>query len=213
MKTIIFTMTSMLFVNLALANNEKYIQSMKSNIQAVYRANSIEELQSSVNTFERIANVEKDKWEPLYYSAFGYVLMAIKENDSSKKDSYLDKAMEAVKKANTITPNESEIVAMEGFVHTIRLTVDPESRGQQYSILATQSLSKAVSLNPENPRALSLLAQMQYGTARFFGSSTAEACATANKALEKFDTITSTNPLAPEWGKKMTEEMKSQCGQ
>lgn len=205
-------MISMLFVNVALPNSEKYIQSMKSNIQAVYRANSIEELQISVNAFERIASVEKVKWEPLYYSAFGYVMMAIKETDSNKKDTYLDKAMEAVKKANTINPNESEIVAMEGFVHTIRLTVDPASRGQQYSLLATQSLSRAVSLNPENPRALSLLAQMQYGTAQFFGSSTAEACATVSKALEKFDTFTSSNQLAPAWGKKMTEDMKDQCG-
>jgi Flp pilus assembly protein TadD len=213
MKTIIFAVTSLLFVNMTRASNEKYIDTMKDNIQSVYRANSIEELQTSVNAFERIATTEKDKWEPQYYAAFGYVLMATRESNASKKDAYLDQAMEAVKKATAIAPNESEIVTMEGFVHTIRLTVDPASRGQQYSTLATKSLSKAVSLNPENPRALSLLGQMQFGTARFFGSSTSEACATINKALEKFDTDTSKNPLAPTWGKEETVEVRKSCGQ
>ena len=213
MKTIIFALTSLLFVNMAMASNEKYIQTMKDNIQAIYHANSIEELQTSVNAFERIASMEKDKWEPQYYAAFGYVLMATRESNPAKKDSYLDQAQVAVKNAAAIAPNESEVVTMQGFVETIRLTVDPASRGQQYSILATNTLSKAVKLNPENPRALSLLGQMQLGTARFFGSSTDEACSTISKAVEKFDTFTSKNPLAPMWGKEEAIGVKKSCEQ
>jgi hypothetical protein len=77
--------------------------------------------------------------------------------------------------------------------------------------MAFQSFGKAVALNPENPRALSLLAQMQYGTAQFFGSSTAEACGTLNKALEKFDTYKPANSLSPQWGRGMVAEMKQKC--
>ena len=93
----------------------------------------------------------------------------------------------------------------------LRVTVDPASRGQQYSGMAFQSFGKAVAMNPENPRALSLLAQMQYGTAQFFNSPTTEACATLTKALEKFDSYKSSNPLAPQWGRKMAEGLKSRC--
>ena len=93
----------------------------------------------------------------------------------------------------------------------IRLTVDPGSRGPQYSGLAMQSFGRAVALNPNNPRALSLLAQMQLGTAQFFGSPITEACNTNKKALELFDTDQHENPLAPTWGKSVAEAMVTQC--
>ncbi|HEX7016325.1 MAG TPA: hypothetical protein VF191_12525 [Cyclobacteriaceae bacterium] len=195
----------------AKANNDKYQEAMKKNILAVYQAESIEQLQQAVNAFVRIGDAEKTKWEPYYYTAFGYVMMATREVEGSKKDEHLDQAMKAVDKAKSIAPEESEIIAMEGFVHMIRLTVDPASRGQQFSGLAMRSFAKAVELNPENPRALALMARMQFGTAQFFGSSTAEACATAARAQEKMETYQSENPLAPTWGKKMIEEMRGQC--
>jgi hypothetical protein len=74
-----------------------------------------------------------------------------------------------------------------------------------------QTFGKAIAMNPENPRALGLLAQMQFGTAQFFGSSTAEACGTATLALQKFETTTSENPLAPQWGKEMIVALKTNC--
>jgi hypothetical protein len=49
------------------------------------------------------------------------------------------------------------------------------------------------------------------GTARFMGSSTTEACETAKKSLEKFGTYKVENPLAPKWGKGMTEGLLKQC--
>ena len=193
------------------ANDNKYIEAMKKNIQSVYNAQSVEELQQAVNAFERIGAAEKTKWEPHYYAAFGYVMMANREKDGVKKDGYLDQALAAIEKTKTIQVEESEVIALEGFVHMIRVTVDPGARGAQYAGLAMQTFGKAVSMNPENPRPLALLAQMQYGTAQFFGSSTAEACATLNKAFEKFETYKSENPLAPQWGKAMADELKTQC--
>jgi tetratricopeptide (TPR) repeat protein len=193
------------------ANDKKYQEAMKKNILAVYQAQSIPDLQQAVNALERIGEAEKTKWEPYYYAAFGYVMMATRENEGAKKDTHLDLAMEAVNKAKSIAQDESEIIAMEGFVHMIRLTVDPPSRGQQYSGLAMQSFTKAIELNPENPRALALMARMQFGTAQFFNSSTAEACATAARAHEKLESYRSENPLAPMWGKEMIEEMIAQC--
>ena len=93
----------------------------------------------------------------------------------------------------------------------MRVAVDPASRGAQYSGMAMQAFGKATSLNPENPRALALMAQMQYGTAKFFGSPATEACATLNAALQKFDTYKSDNPLAPQWGREMALGLKKEC--
>lgn len=193
------------------ADDDKYAGAMAKNIQTVYTSNAISELQAAVNAFERIGSTEKTKWEPYYYAAFGYIMMANQEQDGGKKDAYLDQAAAAVKKADVIQPNDSEIISLEGFVHMIRVTVDPASRGQQYSGLAMQTFGKAISLNRENPRALALMAQMQFGTAQFLGSSTTEACATNDAALQKFAIFKSDNSFAPQWGKGMAENTKAKC--
>lgn len=210
MKTITLILL-MVMTTAAHANDEKYFEQMGKQIQIVYRAQTMEELQGAVNALERIASAEKTKWEPHYYSAFGYLMMATREKESSKKDNYLDQALAAVERGKALVPQESELVALEGFVHMIRVTVDPATRGAQYSGLAMQTFGKAISLNPNNPRALALMAQMQFGTAQFFGSSTAEACGIARKASDQFNTYKSDNPLAPVWGKEMNEELIKSC--
>ncbi len=198
-------------MNAANANDEKYQQAMKKNIEAVYAAQSVDDLQLSVNAFDRIASAEKSKWEPLYYAAFGYILMGNRDKDPVKKDAWLDEAVKRIEQAKVLAPGESEIVALEGFASMIRVTVDPGTRGPQFAGLAMQSFGKANGMNPENPRALLLMAQMQFGTAQFFGSPTTEACATLQKAFAKFETYKPDNALAPQWGKSMAEGLKAEC--
>ncbi len=194
------------------ASDAKYFEQMGKQIQAVYTAKTLDEYQQAVNALDRIAGAEKTKWEPYYYSAFGSIMMATSEKEPSKKDGYLDQALAAIEKGKAIAAGESELVALEGFVHTIRLTVDPASRGQQYSGLAMQTFGRALGMNPNNPRAMSLMAQMQFGTAQFFNQAPTEACATARKALSLFDaTMKSDNPLAPQWGREMTAGLVQNC--
>ena len=190
---------------------DKFTTMMTKNIGSIYYAKTTDEYQQAINSFDRIASAEKTKWEPYYYSAFGNVMLANQEKEATKKDAYLDLALASVEKGKAIAPGESELIAIEGFVHMIRVTVDPASRGQKYSGLAMNTFGKAVSLNPENPRALTLMSQMQFGTAQFFGSPTTEACATIDKALQKFTVFKTDNPLAPQWGKEMAEGVKLNC--
>ena len=200
-----------LITTLTYANDEKYIATMQKSIDALYKAQDVVSIQSVINTLERIAAVEKTKWEPQYYIGYGYVMAAFREADKTKKDSYLDLALEAVTKGSTLLPNDSEFAALEGFIHMIRVTIDPPTRGPQFGRLAMQQYAKAIALNPENPRALALMAQMQYGTAQFFNQSTTEACATLQASFVKFDTFKSDNVLAPTWGRIMAEAMKQGC--
>ena len=208
MKTI--TITLIILTQFAYGS-DRYTENMKKNITAVYKAGTMEELQQAINALERIGEAEKTKWEPYYYVSFGYVMMATRETEPAAKDKRLDQALVAWKHAADIVPNESEVAALEGFIYMMQLTVDPASRGQQYSAMAYGAFGKAVKLNPDNPRALYLLAQMQYGTAQHFGKPVQEACDTLRKALEKFDTFKPGNELAPAWGKQQAETMKEGC--
>lgn len=209
MKTVL---TSLILLSVCYVQaQDKYTTTMLKIIDTLYRSKTSEEYQASVNAFERIAAAEKNKYEPYYYAAFGNIMMAVNERDPAKKDNYLDLASADVQKATAIKQNDSEVIALEGFIHMIRVTVDPQSRGQEYSAKAFTAFNKAVALNPENPRALALLGQMQLGTARFFGNDSAEACATSGKALEKFATYQPSAHLAPHWGKGMAEEVQASC--
>lgn len=213
MKKIILSLVLM-FVSsaqLLLANDEKYVEAMQKNIKAIYEANSIESYQQSVNAFERIASGEKSHWEPLYYVAFGNLMMANLTTQNDKKDGYLDRAMEAIDQARAVKQDESEIVALEGFVYMLRIGVDPQNRGMEYAPQAVATFNRAVALNPENPRALALLAQMQFGTAQFFNSPTTEACEINGRAADKFETYKANNALAPVWGRNMVESLKQKC--
>lgn len=210
-KLMLFLFVVSSFLQHAIANDNKYAEAMAKNIQIVYTSKSSTDLQGAVNSLERIGSTEKTKWEPYYYAGFGYIMMATNETEGNKKDAYLDQATKLIDKAKSIQANDSEIIALEGFVHMIRVTVDPSSRGQQYSGLAMQTFGKAISLNAENPRALALMAQIQFGTARFLGSSVAESCSINESALQKFATFKSPNPFAPQWGREMAEGLKADC--
>jgi hypothetical protein len=168
---------------------------MQKYIAQVYAAETPEQFQPVINAFDRIAQAEPAKWEPLYYSAFGNLMVAVRQQEAIRKDQYLDLALATIEKAKKLQPAESEIIALEGFAHMIRVTVDPATRGQQYSGLAMQTFGKA----------------MQFGTAQFFGASTVEACATGRKAVELFEAAKSENPLAPSWGKEMAQSFVASC--
>jgi tetratricopeptide (TPR) repeat protein len=210
MKTFI-TSALLLFSLVSMATDDKFIEAMKKSIDQLYAANDVAGLQSAVNSFQRIGNAEKTKWEPHYYTTLGYIFMATKEADGGKKDAYLDLAKEALAKAQDLKKDDSELVALDGFISMIKLTVDPATRGQQYSNLAANSFEKAVALNPNNPRALALMAQIQFGTLKFFKQPTTEACERAKKALGLFETEQTSSPIAPAWGKSMTEELLKNC--
>ncbi len=199
------------FCSTLLFANDKYEQAMQTNIQAIYKAQTAEEMQQRINAFERIGAAEKSKWEPFYYASFGYIMMSTREEDGAKRDALLDKATEVLKKASSIKENDSEITALEGFIYMMRVTVDPASRGQQYSGLAMQTFGKALGINPANPRAMALMAQMEFGTAQFFKSSTEGACEKASNAIAMFDAPPSSDPLAPRWGKETAMQVAKQC--
>lgn len=210
-KLMLLTLTMTIISLSSHASESKYESAMAENINKIYNAKNLDEYQQVINVFDRIAQNETEKWEPLYYAAFGYIMMSNKSAQSTTKDKYLDLALEKVKSGLQLTPSEDELVALEGFIHMLRLAVDPATRGQKFAGLAMQNLNKAVSLDPTNPRALCLLGQMEMGTARFFGNDTNEACTKIQKAIELFSEQNDDNPIAPKWGEGNAKSAYDNC--
>lgn len=203
------------FLSTAVFANGPFEKAMGANVPLIFSSNTPTDLMPVINKLNRIGSAEKDRWEPHYYVAFGYLRMSQMQEDAAEKDKYLDLALKSVDQAETILPNDSELEAMRGFIIMIQLTVDPGARGMTHSPLAMASFQKAVTLNSENPRAHYLLGQMQYGTAQFMGGDTSEACASIATAIGLFDQQgDNENPFAPTWGKEDAIGMQQRaCGQ
>ncbi len=212
---LIFTLISFGVLTLK-ANDDKYITAMKRIINTVYTSETDEAYQEAIDKLERVAAAKEGKWEPYYYATFAHIMRATRYADGKEtKDLQLDKAQEHLKKALKLNPKESELHALEGFIHMIRLSADPGTRGRQYSGMSFKALNKAIAMNPDNPRALYLMAQMQMGTAKFMGEDLSSSCATLEKSLEKFEEekvgLSTAAPLMPRWGHSQATGMKEQC--
>ncbi|MBC6365435.1 hypothetical protein [Algoriphagus sp. AK58] len=213
MKTILATLTLVFaFVWNASANDPAYESAMKKQLQAMKSIQSADESQAVTNGFLRIAEVKNTEWLPLYYAAYLQTIAAFRFEVN--KDQYFDQAMELAKKAEKIAPNHSEITALQGFILMGKLSVDPMTRGQELSGQAMQLFGKAIALDKENPRAVTLMAQMEQGMAQFFGQGPEKACGMARMGLTLFakeESKVTENYLMPTWGKREAEQVASAC--
>lgn len=213
MKTTILTIAlAFIWISFANAIDPAYEAAMQKQIIAMNSIPNLESAQEVTNGFLRIAEAKNEEWLPLYYAAYNQTIAAFRFDVD--KDSYFDQALELVKKADGIAPNNSEITALKGFVLMGKLSVDPGSRGQSLSPEIMQTYGKAINLDRENPRAVTLMAQMELGMAQFFGSGPEKACGMARMGLELFkkeEEKISEGYILPTWGKNQAEEVLKSC--
>ncbi|RPA67501.1 hypothetical protein EF405_16505 [Cyclobacteriaceae bacterium YHN15] len=178
-------------------------------------AASPEDLQKVANGFARIAQMMPEEWLPDYYAALALANAGFRsEGGANVKDPLFDQAKKYVDKAAKISPNNSEIVALQGFIIMGELAVDPASRGQHLSGLAMQTFGKAVDLNRQNPRAIMMLGQMELGMAQFFGQGPEKGCGLIKSSLElyeKEDASKEDGTFLPTWGKEIALQIKQNC--
>lgn len=192
-------------------SQKAYMKAMSRGLEGLRTAQSLEDIQSVASQFERISARVKDQWHPNYYAGLSYINMSFRAEDISTKDKYSAKAQEFIDKALAIAPDNSEVVALQGYNYMVQLAADPNTRGQMLSQKAMQQFSMAIKLNPENPRANTLMAQMQFGMAQFFGSPTDNACAMAKKTIPVFEAEEKGKSLDPTWGIELANSIIGQC--
>lgn len=187
------------------AQNEKYIQSMKTQIAILDTAQTEPFLLKNINTFERISSVEPKEWLPIYYSSLAESRLAMiyMQKDQDKADTHLNKALATLEKAEALSADNSEIITLKAMIVGMQIGIDPMTRGQKLGMQAAMLTSQALALNPENPRAIALKGQMLLFTPPQFGGDPAKGKELLNKALEKIDTFKPESELHPTWGKEM----------
>ncbi len=207
MRSLIYTFALLFIFSQNLFAGNGYEEAMKKGIEDLYQAKGPKAVNQSANYFERIATAEPEQWLPHYYAAYARINLAAMQ----QSDEQLDLAQKHLDQITSQDKDESELVALQGYLYMIRVSIDPATRGQELAPKATQTLSKAAQMNPKNPRPLVLLAQMEYGTAQFFQSDTGEACKKATQALVLFEHQKEVDGLQPAWGKGNAEALSAHC--
>lgn len=213
MKKYILTFTLVfVWITFVKANDPAYVKAIQKQKETMKKINSTEESQAVYNGFLRIAEANATEWLPIYYAALTQTTAAFRFDVN--KDQYFDQALELVKKADQIAPGNSEITALHGYILMGKISLDPASRGQSLSPEAMQLFGKAINLDRDNPRAVTLMSQMELGMAQFFGSGPEKACGLARTGLELFgkeEVKVDENYILPTWGKMNAEEVTRAC--
>jgi hypothetical protein len=187
-----------------------YNEAMKTNIGKLYQnMSSRDSLVTMAATFQRIGQMYPKEWLPVYYSSYSYLAMTFGDKDAESINAALDKAQVLVDEALKIAPNESEIHVLQAFIYSMRIT--DASKGYKYSTLSNEALTKATAFNANNPRIYYMRGQNTLHTPAMFGGGKNKALPLFEKAKSLFDGQTITDPLMPNWGKAMNENMLEQC--
>lgn len=193
-------------------DNERFMQAMGETLGQMGKAKDVTAYQEVANKFERIASNETAEWLPNYYAGITYTLIAIQQKDGDEKDKYLDKADTFIEKlAKQKVSNLDEIEVLKAQIAMIRISVDGQTRWMKYGATFESAISKAKEINPENPRAYTLKAQMVYYTPEQFGGGAKKACPEIQKAIEKFANFKPNSPIAPNWGIEQASGMAKTC--
>lgn len=191
-------------------DSSRYINAMKANLAQLDTAyKNPAGVQKLANNFERIALAEKDKWLPYYYAALCDLNYAFAQKEMT--DALAERSAGWIAKADSLSPNNSEISVLKSMNATIRMLVNPQQRYMQYGPAIETAIQQAKAQDPSNPRPYYLKGANLKGTPAAFGGGCKAALVELNTAKEKFGTFKPATPLSPEWGLESTDAMIAEC--
>jgi hypothetical protein len=199
---------------LSFAQSERYQKAMEQHVPSVDTALSPDALLNLANTFQRIAEAEKDQWLPYYYAALCQVTRAYmiggETPAASVTDPIADVASQLLTKAEALSGENSEVYCIKKMIASLRMMPDPMNRYMTYGPIAAQALEQAKKLDPENPRVYMLEAQDKFYTPEQYGGSKAEAKTLFETAKAKMETHKPASSIHPSWGRMTIDYFLSQ---
>ena len=203
---------SLLFLTVVIAD-DKYDKEMKKNLQKISECKSANDFIKLANNFERVAAAEKDKWVPYYYTAFMYVLASYSDSSNTRKDIYLDKAVNFNNVADSLQPENSEVYTLKGMIAQARMQIDPMNRWQKYGAEADRNFTEAMKIDTLNPRPEYLIGIGLFYTPKQFGGGPTTAKPVLERSLRKYEQFVPENELMPNWGKEEVLKLLNQMNE
>ena len=215
MKKYTFMIAILMFsIQLSFAADPAYQKAMGAQLEKLESAQTAEQLRDAANGFSRIAEMNQDEWLPNYYAALALINAGFRTEGLQAQDAFYHEAKVLLEKTVQAHGESAELLALKGYALMAELSADPSSRGQSMSGEVMNTFGRALSLDPQNPRAMLLMAQMELGTAQFFGQGPEKACGMVQNSIKLFEQEEKQQldaTLSPVWGKDMAVKIAAQC--
>jgi len=126
-------------------------------------------------------------------------------------DGFADNAAVLIAKADSISPNNSEISCIKSMIASCHMMVNPQQRWQEYGQASSSNIEAAMQQDPANPRPYYLKGQGLVYTPEQFGGGCKTAKPILETAMEKYAIFKPVSEISPNWGKKQVEGLLKGC--
>jgi len=186
-------------------NQAKVLESAVMQFNQANNPNSYKQLYLQ---FEQLYSVDKTNWLIPYYAGMTKSIMCLLK--MGDRDALANDALLWVARANAIEVND-EIYCADSLAYTAKMSVNPALRWFTYEGKIKNTLSLAKKLNPSNPRAYILEANIQQKLPFIFGGG----CKSAKPLIQKAELFISNqnraNSIEPSWGIQSLVKLKKAC--
>ena len=202
---IFFVLLMQLPVQAQVANQTKALEAAVIQFNQTTKSQAYQELYLQ---FEQLYAVNKTNWLIPYYAGMTKSLMCLLK--MGDRDALANDALLWVGRAKSIVKND-EIYCAESLAYTAKMSVNPALRWLAYEGKIKKALSLAKKLNPNNPRAYILEANIQQKLPFIFGGGCKSVKPLIQKAELCFTTQTKENVIEPTWGLQSLVQLKKAC--
>jgi len=158
--------------------------------------------------FEQLYAVNKTNWLIPYYAGMTKSIMCLLK--IGDKDAQANDALLWVGRAKSIVAND-EVYCAESLAYTAKMSVNPTLRWLTYEGKIKKALSIARKLNPNNPRAYVLEANIQQKLPFIFGGGCKSVKPLIQKAELCFNAQAKSISVEPSWGFQSLVQLKKAC--
>ena len=183
-------------------------KTLETAVMQFNKANKNIDYQELYVQFEQLYAVNKTNWLIPYYAGMTKSIMCLLK--MGDRDALANDALLWVGRAKSIVVND-EVYCAESLANTAKMSVNPLLRWFSYEGKIKNALSLAKKLNPNNPRAYILEANIQQKIPYIFGGGCHSVKPLIQKAELCFNTQTKSNSVEPSWGFQSLMQLKKTC--
>jgi hypothetical protein len=190
------------------AQSPNQIKVLESAVMQFNQTNNPSSYTQLYLQFEQLYSVDKTNWLIPYYAGMTKSIMCLLK--MGDRDALANDALIWLARAKSIVVND-EIYCAESLAYTAKMSVNPALRWFTYEGKIKNSLSLAKKLNPNNPRAYILEANIQQKLPFIFGGGCKSAKPLIQKAELFFSNQNKANSIEPSWGIQSLVKLKKAC--
>lgn len=162
--------------------------------------------QAAAESFQKVLKNNQDNWIPKYYVAFTQTLQSFEGSDFNSRQTLIDEARVLINQLEKSKPNNPEILNLKALNLTSEIALNPMANGMVLMEDINSIYSKALLLNPTNPRSILGKAEFNINASKFVGGDITNDCKAVKKALALFETDKPAK-FEPSWGKDRAENL------